>query len=408
MAGLVSLGMKSRSRDSISMEQTQEGVEFSNAKSDESRVDSSSCSENLTQIMLSERQPVVDNSHLSLADIFENRAKVLSAFIESEGVPSPILDTFHAILKAEEYRKIVSLIKTCAMKKDLKKIELYEYGRYFHQKQLSQLIPEQKKIFEKAYVVVKKIAVEKNMSISEVVYSLSLVAFKRDPVSFSEHVLKFKKMHRKVNKLFKQRGEKPIVLSDAFLAYRDCKKIFDQSKLVYSFSNRHLVMIPYEYQLKFSQSEKAYGIELDYCSLTEFPDFLLGPHLTGLELPGNLLNTLPDAFGNCHSLRKVNVSHTMITQLPQSLLRCPRIRFLSLRDTKVSQIPEALASMPEAKKWYKGDSKNQLIEIDFSGNPIQLNKAQKEILKKLASGGTEIVGLSFSKRVSIRKKMKDL
>lgn len=412
MAGFNNVNLENASKELMRVDRPDDGTLSLSSESISGKVELPS--ENADDLMISERQAIVDYKKLSLTEIFENRENVLATFIGAKGCPSPILEALR-IANPNNAAKLQNLIKVCAPKEDLEMIHKYEemianqeYDKAFGQAQLELLDNKQLKIYQRARKLIMRIMSETKLSLFQVLYEMSFSILQKDPLEFSKLVLKFNKLRRSANHILKQKGEESISLSDAFLASQAFRVEFVHREGNYIFcSNRNLVMVPYECQVAISGLHLPYVVHLPNCSLAEFPEFVLGHHLSELSLEGNLLNHVPDAFQNCVELSGLNLSETMIADLPDSLFSLPELQDLKLVNTALTRLPERLDQLPTVRT-ADDYTLNRLALIDVTGSPIHLDRAQKKIVYKLVKLRTEIRGVELPVRAKLKIKKQSM
>ena len=127
-------------------------------------------------------------------------------------------------------------------------------------------------------------------------------------------------------------------------------------------------------QLRAGRLAGATRLDLRGCGLTELPPELLAlaDTLALLDLSGNRLQALPDAFATLQQLRVLFCSDNAFTELPAVLGRCaaldlvgfkacriervparalpPALRWLILTDNRIAELPESLGDCPRLQK----------------------------------------------------------
>ncbi|MBP9694720.1 MAG: hypothetical protein KBE16_08440 [Alphaproteobacteria bacterium] len=409
MAGLASIDSQSSSRE-LTPEQTGDRTVSKSSESLSQKVESSASSESPDGVRLSQHNVVVDNSHLSVADIIANREKVIGALLGEKGAPSPILETLR-VIEPKNYAKLQALAKTCATKAQRTMIDNYEYDRLFPKVQFSEFDKGQWKVFRKAQRIVMQIASENKLSLMAVLNGLSFISLMRDPIAISQHIIKFNALRRKANKILKQKGENRISLSDAFLAYQDCaEQLHNTGYSSFTYNNQNLVMLPMNVQLSLSHKESSFSFDFSGCRLAEFPECAIRPALRNLKLEGNLFTEIPDCFQNCKDLYEVELSNTMISSLPSSLLMNPGLTNLSIKNTAIDTLPAELDHLPLIVT-EDGAEINALMRIDFTGNGIDwktLSKTDKKVVEKLISLETAVLGITLPKHLRFKNKIKEM
>ncbi|MFJ4376156.1 leucine-rich repeat-containing protein kinase family protein [Pseudomonas japonica] len=92
--------------------------------------------------------------------------------------------------------------------------------------------------------------------------------------------------------------------------------------------------------------------------IRQVPAAALPPRLRSLVLTDNLVETLPEALGDCRELQKLMLAGNRLRELPQSLARCDKLELLRIAANRLEALPQWLLRLPN------------LAWLAYAGNPL--------------------------------------
>lgn len=121
------------------------------------------------------------------------------------------------------------------------------------------------------------------------------------------------------------------------------------------------------------------------CGLERFPDeiFSLAETLEVLDLSGNALDSLPDAFPQLRRLRVLFCSNNQFTRLPAVLGRCAELSMVGFKANRIAEVPTA--SLPPRLRW--------LILTDNAVEALPDEIGRCPLLQKLMLAGNRLSAL---------------
>ena len=127
-------------------------------------------------------------------------------------------------------------------------------------------------------------------------------------------------------------------------------------------------------QLRAGRLTGASRLDLRGCGLQQLPPevLTLADTLQVLDLTGNQLQALPDAFARLHQLRVLFCSNNRFTELPAVLGRCPALDTIGFKANQIARVPAQ--ALPPLLRWLILTD-NRIAELPESlGDCVRLQK----------------------------------
>lgn len=86
-------------------------------------------------------------------------------------------------------------------------------------------------------------------------------------------------------------------------------------------------------------------LSISHNMLSEIPPVCILTSLTGLDLSGNYLTSLPESIGWMSNLQKLNLAANALEGLPTSIGKCASLADLILSDNKLNSLPAEVGSL---------------------------------------------------------------
>ena len=113
-------------------------------------------------------------------------------------------------------------------------------------------------------------------------------------------------------------------------------------------------------------------LELSYLGLESFPTYVIGKHVTKVNLSHNKLEQLPETFGDLINLTHLFVNNNYLSSLPTTFKQLKKLQELDLSNNKLKRLSKNIAALKILERLY------------VEGNPLTVEEIRSllELMKK--------------------------
>ncbi|QCK16248.1 leucine-rich repeat domain-containing protein [Mangrovivirga cuniculi] len=122
-----------------------------------------------------------------------------------------------------------------------------------------------------------------------------------------------------------------------------------------------------------SNCKNLQGLGLNWCGLTEFPQWITElPNLVTVGLGNNLITEIPEEIGNLKNLTGLHIEENRLETLPASLSKLKKLNFIDVEYNNITTLPEGMFDV----------EREEPCTIVIEGNPLSDIPVSEEQFRK--------------------------